>query len=532
GCLGCGQQETLKTNNNNNNNNTTNSTLIEREEVTEAQWSTPVILGSSVVEGEFKITNQNFWSGLEDPTSEEYRSMAKSIENELDVLFLGSVWSREYNHSRVTSLSKGSLLVRARLLLNTADVAAAQKLGTAFLRGLHNRHGHEWLGQYSVDITSIRFTEVLVDTPPSSTSPTPPISVSTSPQSPTSESSTAAMEVASKTPTHNVGWGEWTSWSTCSPCSPQYDQMRTRVCRLDDGKGLLLNTIEPCLSSSQAGGRQLQSTGGDMETRPCRCHPTPRTTTSTSSTTSTTTTSTTTTSTTTTPTPWREEQPQQEEELTTKFVCDTCLSGEVCVGLQGDPYPTCRTARDPADRTGCGGLCAIDSEVCQALGSRAFQCHSASLCLGDEWRCADGLCIPLIKRCDGHMNCYDQSDEQHCRCGPGKFQCGNNTSCLAVTAKCDGKMDCWDGSDEANCTNSSVSPSTSSATAWRTVPTAAMNPLAVPEAASPTNIGAGLGDASQLPGSVVVGTRVGTGVMNRTAIGLSSLSHRERELLS
>ncbi|KAK4311105.1 hypothetical protein Pmani_017382 [Petrolisthes manimaculis] len=167
----------------------------------ENSWSKYICSkGSSVVEGEFKITNPNFWSGLEDPTSEEYRSMAKSIENEVDVLFLGCVWSQEYNDSRVTSLSKESLLVQVRLLLNTADVAAAQKLGTAFLPGLHNGHGHEWLGQYSVDITSILH-------PPSSTSPTPPISVSTSPQSPTLESSTAAMEVASKTPTHNVGCG-------------------------------------------------------------------------------------------------------------------------------------------------------------------------------------------------------------------------------------------------------------------------------------------------------------------------------------
>ena len=41
--------------------------------------------GSSVVEGEFRITNQNFWPGLEDPTSEEYRTMAQSIENEVSV---------------------------------------------------------------------------------------------------------------------------------------------------------------------------------------------------------------------------------------------------------------------------------------------------------------------------------------------------------------------------------------------------------------------------------------------------------------
>ncbi|KAK4303410.1 hypothetical protein Pmani_024560 [Petrolisthes manimaculis] len=72
----------------------------------------------------------------------------------------------------------------------------------------------------------------------------------------------------------------------------------------------------------------------------------------------------------------------------------------------------------------------------------------------DEWWCVDGLCIPLIKRCDGHMNCYDQSDEQH-------------------------RKD-WAMRDRCHA------------------------------------------------GSVVVGTRVGTGVMNRTAIGLSSLSHRQR----
>lgn len=108
-------------------------------------------------------------------------------------------------------------------------------------------------------------------------------------------------------------------------------------------------------------------------------------------------------------------QHMEEEEEARSSVCDKCLPGEVCVALLGDASPSCRSPRDPTDPTGCGGLCAIDSEVCQALGSRAFNCHSASQCLEDEWRCADGLCIPNIKRCDGHMNCYDQSDELNCR---------------------------------------------------------------------------------------------------------------------
>lgn len=36
-----------------------------------------------MVEGEFRITNQNFWPGLENPESEEYKSMAQSIEYEV-----------------------------------------------------------------------------------------------------------------------------------------------------------------------------------------------------------------------------------------------------------------------------------------------------------------------------------------------------------------------------------------------------------------------------------------------------------------
>lgn len=35
-------------------------------------------------------------------------------------------------------------------------------------------------------------------------------------------------------------------------------------------------------------------------------------------------------------------------------------------------------------------------------------------CLDDEWTCLNTLCIPLEKHCDGHMNCYDHSDEHNC----------------------------------------------------------------------------------------------------------------------
>ena len=73
---------------------------------------------------------------------------------------------------------------------------------------------------------------------------------------------------------------------------------------------------------------------------------------------------------------------------------------------------------------------------------------------GEEWKCADGLCIPREKRCDGHFNCYDHSDEANCNPCPlseGYFHCGNETSCLDPSKRCNGIFDCWDGSDEHLC---------------------------------------------------------------------------------
>lgn len=32
------------------------------------------------------------------------------------------------------------------------------------------------------------------------------------------------------------------------------------------------------------------------------------------------------------------------------------------------------------------------------------------------------------------------------------FQCGNRMSCLPLTKRCDAVVDCWDATDELNCT--------------------------------------------------------------------------------
>ncbi|XP_076635138.1 uncharacterized protein LOC143348586 isoform X2 [Colletes latitarsis] len=134
--------------------------------------------------------------------------------------------------------------------------------------------------------------------------------------------------------------------------------------------------------------------------------------------------------------------------------CDDCLHGEVCVALVDEEVPICRIGLDLEDPTGCAGLCVVDKQRCHRLDIDAFRCVEIEhYCLDDEWTCSNTLCIPLTKHCDGHMNCYDHSDEYNCACDlETHFQCGNETSCLPLEKRCDAKIDCWDAADEINCT--------------------------------------------------------------------------------
>ncbi|XP_025152388.1 uncharacterized protein LOC105181089 isoform X3 [Harpegnathos saltator] len=134
--------------------------------------------------------------------------------------------------------------------------------------------------------------------------------------------------------------------------------------------------------------------------------------------------------------------------------CDDCFEGEVCVALVDEEVPTCKSPQDLEDPTGCAGLCAINQQKCHRLDLDAFRCVKVEhYCLENEWTCSNTLCIPMEKHCDGHMNCYDHSDEYDCVCNlKTHFQCGNETSCLPLERRCDGKIDCWDATDEINCT--------------------------------------------------------------------------------
>ncbi|KAH8384977.1 hypothetical protein KR093_003920, partial [Drosophila rubida] len=144
--------------------------------------------------------------------------------------------------------------------------------------------------------------------------------------------------------------------------------------------------------------------------------------------------------------------------------------------------------------------CADDSDEAScdvAVGGGGARTRVKVKCAIDEFTCHDGeQCLSKSKRCNGHKDCNDNSDEEHCsqfdrtklchvhqhacdngkcvdysllcdgtddcgdnsdeltvscalpaKCGAGMFQCSSG-SCIASGWECDGKIDCSDASDE------------------------------------------------------------------------------------
>uniref|UniRef100_A0A182JZY0 EGF-like domain-containing protein n=1 Tax=Anopheles christyi TaxID=43041 RepID=A0A182JZY0_9DIPT len=120
-----------------------------------------------------------------------------------------------------------------------------------------------------------------------------------------------------------------------------------------------------------------------------------------------------------------------------------CESGEcLAKGMRCNGHVDCK---DQSDEKGCDA-------------GKTMQRLSTS-CKWNEFRCTDGSrCIATERRCDKHPDCADRSDEANCEqydrhtnCTKYQFTCANGF-CVDATARCDQTPDCPDGSDEVGCT--------------------------------------------------------------------------------
>ncbi|PSN40826.1 hypothetical protein C0J52_15303 [Blattella germanica] len=374
----------------------------------------------------------------------------------LDLLFLASTLGGHYNHSHVLGLEESSgirgITVKCKLVLVSAPPRgeAANQAGLEFLRGLQHRQGHMWLGNFIIDVQSIGFM---------------------------AEVDTASTEQPLD-PALQPGWSSWSAWSGCDSGT----QTRTRLCRLNEGTGVVLESIEPCLL--------LEQPGGDLEVRDCQQSVVGATTVMSSSVLDSFSASSDDetlegNSVTAQSTIFRRTTENLHSNLSdnqsyllinnyrryerqnfqpkTLFTYNglgiNSFAVHVRLGLLSSfanwrklynflLYMPESKLNDPNDPTGCGGLCLINTELCQKLDVDAFRCLDDTHCLPSEWRCRNQLCIPEVKRCDGHMNCYDHTDEYGCACpGDEEFTCTSG-QCIPHLRFCDGFADCRDKSDE------------------------------------------------------------------------------------
>ncbi|XP_030193504.1 atrial natriuretic peptide-converting enzyme isoform X1 [Gadus morhua] len=73
-------------------------------------------------------------------------------------------------------------------------------------------------------------------------------------------------------------------------------------------------------------------------------------------------------------------------------------------------------------------------------------------CSPSHFKCRSGRCVLATKRCDGHLDCDDHSDEENCGCAErGLWECPGSKVCIQISMICDGFPDCPLLVDEVNC---------------------------------------------------------------------------------
>ncbi|KAF8767144.1 hypothetical protein HNY73_020135 [Argiope bruennichi] len=180
--------------------------------------------GVDRVAAHFRIMNREFVSELENHSSKEHIQLVAELKHSLDVLFMDSPLINFYNGSDNFEFSNGSVVVRCVILLNRPLTDGAQKIGFAFVRALEEGKGILPPGMFYIDVHTVRFAAVKMD------------SLETS------------REILQET-------GQWTEWSSCMK-NGTCDSSRIRVRRKYCGASV----EDLCGSNTEI-----------VETRPCLC---------------------------------------------------------------------------------------------------------------------------------------------------------------------------------------------------------------------------------------------------------------------
>lgn len=110
----------------------------------------------------------------------------------------------------------------------------------------------------------------------------------------------------------------------------------------------------------------------------------------------------------------------------------------------------CNDGRCIENRWRCDGWmdCLDDSD-------ETIELCSGISCGQHAYRCRNKRCIKRSALCDGVNDCGDNSDEQSCsifqKCSSKQFQCERDQYCISKQYRCDGESNCVDDSDEINC---------------------------------------------------------------------------------
>ncbi|CAG0880399.1 unnamed protein product, partial [Darwinula stevensoni] len=125
-----------------------------------------------------------------------------------------------------------------------------------------------------------------------------------------------------------------------------------------------------------------------------------------------------------------------------------------------------KDAEPPEDDRFARSVIAMHSDQFHVTGSR---CNAKCMdtvsngflsgkvnCSGSSFRCQEnGMCIPLQWKCDGFIDCPDESDERGCHppplnetCKYPEMLCSDGSKCINLKKACDGTADCLDASDE------------------------------------------------------------------------------------